>query len=196
VINTALAPFRGPGKDRFTISGPSVRLRPRTALSLSMVLHELATNAMKFGAWTNSMGRMPLHWDIDAAAPPRFRLIWSETEADVVAEPERRGFRSRLTEKVVARELAATTTLDFAATGVVCTIDAPVSEIVFIAAMMDFPPVGRMGAAWDGIGWSTGSYRRGRGNRGDGRRGLPGRPRLHRRGDSRSAGRGRGSGAV
>jgi hypothetical protein len=70
----------------------------------------------------------------------------SQTEADVGAEPERSGFGSRLIENVVARELVATTTLDVAATGVVCTIDPPVSEIHFTAEVMDFPPVGRMGA--------------------------------------------------
>jgi PAS domain S-box-containing protein len=147
VISTALAPFRSGDDGRFTISGPRLRLRPRTALSLSMALHELATNALKYGALAVSTGHVALLWDIDEAATPRFRLTWSESGVAAVAQPERRGFGCRLIEQILAQDMAAKTRLDFAATGVVCSIDAPVSEIVPTAEVMEFPQVGRMGAA-------------------------------------------------
>jgi two-component sensor histidine kinase len=148
VISTALAPFRGrddSGRDdtRFTISGPALRLQPRAALSLSMALHELATNALKFGALAVAGGHVALHWDIEETDTLRFRLIWSETGVRLPSETSHRGFGSKLIEHVVARDLAAKINLDFAATGVVCTVDALVSEIVPAEEMMEFPHVGR-----------------------------------------------------
>ena len=146
VLRTALAPFGGFAGNRFNISGPGLRLQPRAALSLSIALHELATNALKYGALAVSTGKVALHWDIEDAADPRFHLIWAETGAGPIMEPEHRGFGSRLIERVVARDLRAKTTLEFTAKGVVCTIDAPTSEIVLAAEAMEFPLVGRMAA--------------------------------------------------
>ena len=151
VIRTALAPFSGFAGGRFIISGPGLRLQPRAALSLSMALHELATNALKYGALAASKGNVALHWDIEDAADPRFHLIWAETGAGPIAEPEHRGFGSRLIEHVVAQDLGAKTTLEFTAKGVVCTINAPTSEIVPVEAT-EFPLVGRMAAFRAGAG--------------------------------------------
>jgi two-component sensor histidine kinase len=143
VIDAALAPF-GP---RFTVSGPTLRLRPRAVLSLTMGLHELATNALKYGALATPTGHISLNWSIEQADAPRFHLIWSESGIRMVTKPTHRGFGIRLIEQILARDMAAQTTLDFAETGVVCTIDASASEIIPTSEVMDFPQVGRMGAA-------------------------------------------------
>ncbi|RRN65023.1 PAS domain-containing protein [Caulobacter sp. 602-1] len=113
----------GPG--RFDLSGPSIRLSPKSALSLSMALHELATNAMKYGALSTPVGRVHVSW---ALAPDpgaaRVDLTWTETGGPPVAPPTERGFGSRLIERGLAAELSGSAAIDFHPDGVVCRIRA------------------------------------------------------------------------
>ncbi len=72
--------------------GPPVRLSPKTALSLSMALHELSTNAVKYGALSNGAGRVRIDWAVDLAADgKRLKLTWREEGGPPVAPPSRRG---------------------------------------------------------------------------------------------------------
>lgn len=111
--------------DRFELSGPAVRLSPKTALSLSMALHELATNAMKYGALSTPEGRIRLAWDL-APEPgaARLDLTWTERDGPPVAPPAERGFGSRLIERGLAAELSGSATIAFPPEGVVCRIRA------------------------------------------------------------------------
>ena len=85
VATTALAPFRAEGDRRITIRGPEVVLTPRLALAFSMAFHELATNAVKYGALTNEVGRILLDWDIvDGSRPRTLRLTWQEFDGPPV----------------------------------------------------------------------------------------------------------------
>ncbi|WP_310214608.1 PAS domain-containing protein [Caulobacter sp. BE264] len=113
------------GDSRFDLSGPSVRLSPKSALSLSMALHELATNAVKYGALSLPDGRVHIAWGL-APEPgaPRLDLTWTERGGPVVKPPERRGFGSRLIERGLAAELAGAAVIDFQPEGVVCRIRA------------------------------------------------------------------------
>ena len=116
------------GPPRFVLSGPPVRLSPRMALSLSMALHELATNAVKYGALSSLSGQVRIAWSVTPpAAPgghPRLSLTWTETGGPPVAAPTRRGFGSRLIERGLASELAGEAHIAFEPGGVVCRIEA------------------------------------------------------------------------
>uniref|UniRef100_B0SVM4 histidine kinase n=1 Tax=Caulobacter sp. (strain K31) TaxID=366602 RepID=B0SVM4_CAUSK len=110
---------------RFMFSGPSVRLSPRMALSLSMALHELATNAVKYGALSVPTGQVRIVWSV-APGPiqPFLTLTWTETGGPPVSPPHRRGFGSRLIERGLASELSGEAHIDFRPSGVVCRISA------------------------------------------------------------------------
>jgi len=123
-VTTRLAALHG-GAGRFELSGPSIRLSPKTALSLSMALHELATNAMKYGALSTPDGRIRVAWDL-APVPgaARLDLTWTESGGPPVTMPTDRGFGSRLIERGLAAELSGSATIDFHPDGVVCRIRA------------------------------------------------------------------------
>lgn len=119
-----LASLHG-GAERFELSGPAVRLSPKTALSLSMALHELATNAIKYGALNAPCGRVRIAWEVATGqGAARLNLTWSERDGPLVTPPAQRGFGSRLIERGLAAELAGSATIDFRPEGVVCRIEA------------------------------------------------------------------------
>jgi signal transduction histidine kinase len=129
VVAEALAAYAGERQNpRVRFSGDEIRLQPKTALAVSMALHELATNAVKYGALSTGSGHVRLDWVIEGA-PPVLRLRWVETDGPPVGPPGKRGFGSRLIEYGLSRDLGAETRLDFAPDGVVCIITAPVDEI-------------------------------------------------------------------
>ncbi len=109
-----------------SIAGPPVTLSGKAAETLSLAIHELATNAAKYGALASSAGRVDVSWRID-----RGRLLISWIETGVAVEPpRRRGFGSDLIEKVVPYEFGGTGRLDFGSDGVRCEIELPLSEDV------------------------------------------------------------------
>jgi PAS domain S-box-containing protein len=121
------------GKGRFVFTGPPVRLSPRMALSLSMALHELATNAVKYGALSTLGGQVAIAWSVTpppkpatakGGGHPRFVLTWTEIGGPPVSAPTRRGFGSRLIERGLASELSGEAHIDFEPGGVVCRIEA------------------------------------------------------------------------
>ncbi len=123
-VTARVAALHG-GAGRFELSGPSIRLSPKTALSLSMALHELATNAMKYGALSTPDGRIRVAWDL-APGPgaARLDLTWTESGGPLVVPPTDRGFGSRLIERGLAAELSGSAAIDFHPDGVVCRIRA------------------------------------------------------------------------
>lgn len=93
--------MRPPGAGRYSASGPKVDLTTDATTPLALILHELATNALKYGAWSNDVGRVELAWK-SAAANGDARMIefvWRETEGPEVAAPNRSGFGSILIDK-------------------------------------------------------------------------------------------------
>ena len=103
VVKAALAPHRM-GEGRFFISGPPVTLTAAQGLGLSLAIHELATNAAKYGSLSVPDGRISIVWSRPGSEPDDFdfRFEWTETGGPPVAEPTRRGFGSRLVERIVA----------------------------------------------------------------------------------------------
>lgn len=125
----ALAPYAiGPGT-RVTVEGPPVRLAPTAAVTMSMAVHELASNAAKFGALSSDAGQVAMSWTIEAEER-RLALSWRETGGPAVSPPARRGYGSRLIERGVVQELGGDARIDFSSSGVVCTIRVPLSKKV------------------------------------------------------------------
>ena len=128
-LEAALAPF---GREhRFSLEGPPLTIASKAALSLSMALHELCTNAAKYGALSVPGGTVAVRWWIEAGDPaPRFRLTWTERGGPPVSEPERRGFGSRLIKTALASEFDATSDLSFPETGVCFSVDADATQVL------------------------------------------------------------------
>ncbi|MDP1618144.1 sensor histidine kinase [Phenylobacterium sp.] len=113
----------------FALEGPDLTMAPNTAVSLGMALHELATNALKYGAWSNG-GRVEISTRVDVAAAA-MRIVWRERGGPAVEAPGRRGFGSRLLEQGVAGELGGEVSLDFGGEGLTCTIQTPIGRALY-----------------------------------------------------------------
>lgn len=115
VVGTALAPHRT-GQGRFSIAGPEVDLGAPQALGLSLALHELATNATKYGALSNDTGVVQITWNVSDTN--RLDLDWREQGGPPVAAPRRTGFGSRLLQRIVATYFDGQAKLEFKTAGV------------------------------------------------------------------------------
>jgi two-component sensor histidine kinase len=127
------AEMAGPHGDgeRIAISGPEVHLAPQYATAMALGLHELATNAAKYGALSAPEGRVWLSWTVEGEAKARaLRLTWRETGGPRAASPGPPGFGTRLIERGLASELKAEVRLAYEAGGVVFTLTAPLSESI------------------------------------------------------------------
>jgi PAS domain S-box-containing protein len=128
IVNQAFAPYqhRSAGSDAITTSGPDLRVPPSIALSLSMALHELCTNALKYGALKEPGGHVRIVWTVAVEdGAQRLRMRWEEHGGPPVTPPSQKGFGSRLIEDGLSRELDGAAHLNFETSGVVCTIDVP-----------------------------------------------------------------------
>ncbi len=127
VGNIAAAELGGlaPGQARW--SGPEVLLNPRATNALTLALHELATNAVKFGALSNESGRVEVVWSRRAGGG--FELTWSERGGPPVNQPTHRGFGATLLERVTGRELGGEALLDFRSGGVRVVIRADATAL-------------------------------------------------------------------
>jgi len=126
LVERSLAPFRKHGDDRVTADGPDMQLSARMAVSFAMALHELATNAAKYGALSNGTGNVLVKWRLTRGdGEARVKLLWQERDGPVVVAPSRRGFGSRMIERGLSAELRGDVRLSFEPEGVSCEIDAP-----------------------------------------------------------------------
>jgi PAS domain S-box-containing protein len=119
IASQELAPYSEKEKTRVRIDGPQVLLEPNAAQSIAMILHELVTNAVKYGALSVADGRVDLKWSCEPNGG--LRLHWAETDGPAVQEPMRRGFGRRIIEILVA-EKNGKTRFDWRAEGLVCEI--------------------------------------------------------------------------
>ncbi|MXP41078.1 PAS domain-containing protein [Altererythrobacter soli] len=126
IISDSVSATTGALSSRVTLEGSEVVLPPQTAVSLTMAVHELCTNAIKHGALSNDTGTIAVRWEVTpGVSGPRLYLEWKEAGGPPVAAPTRRGFGSRMIERGLAAELHGSVTLEFAPDGLRCTIDAP-----------------------------------------------------------------------
>jgi len=131
LLSASLAPYASAGPERIVLRGEDMVLRPRAVLALAMVVHELTTNAAKYGALSAPGGSVEICWMPDlpeADERPQLRIDWIERGGPAVTEPEARSFGSRLIESSIAAELGGKARLIFAPEGVRCEIFIPLDR--------------------------------------------------------------------
>ena len=123
VIARVLQPYVLNSPERVKMFGPKVPLTPRLAVVLSMIVHEIATNAAKYGALSNDSGTVAVDWEIlEESNGRKLRLIWTEAGGPPVTAPVQRGFGSRLIERSTRDQLGGEATVDFLPRGVIYTV--------------------------------------------------------------------------
>jgi PAS domain S-box-containing protein len=131
LVHEALAPFgvTGGRAARLIVTGENIRMTPKATLALGIAFHELATNAVKYGAFSNDTGSIQISWATELS-PGGGRLIlhWREKDGPPAPPPSRRGFGSQVIESGLAHELEGVVRLDYPPEGVSCTIDIPIPE--------------------------------------------------------------------
>ena len=133
LVREALAPFSvTEGRtERFTIEGENIRLSPKAVLALGIAFNELATNAVKYGAFSNEAGTISIKWTLESQPDGRWLCLhWREKDGPAVSPPARKGFGSRVIEQGLAHELEGKVKLDFPPGGVICTIFVPAPQAV------------------------------------------------------------------
>ena len=124
VLDVELAPYTQGHDSALHLSGPHVELAPNDALSFGLAIHELATNAAKYGALSVPEGEVHVEWEL--AGEGLARITWRERNGPPVAPQRKRGFGTELIEKIVAHELRHPVDLEFAPEGVRCTLLVPI----------------------------------------------------------------------
>ena len=123
LVGRVLQPYVINSPERVRLSGPKIPLSPRLSVVLSMIIHEIATNAAKYGALSNDTGTVALDWEaVTENGKPKLRLVWAESGGPPVTAPVQRGFGSRLIERSARDQLGGEATVDFLPRGVVCTV--------------------------------------------------------------------------
>jgi len=123
------APYEDDGKKHIHVDGPSVALSPRAALTFAMVLHELATNAVKYGSLSTPRGGVKVAWSVaNGVTPPTLHFRWQESGGPPIVAPEKRGFGTRLVEQGVRRELEGKAEIAFEPAGLQCRIEIPLTQ--------------------------------------------------------------------
>ena len=126
LIARALHPFIEAKNKRVSIEGSDVEIGPNRALLIAMVLHEMGTNAVKYGALSNDGGHVDVRWDVAKGENGRrLKLVWTEKGGPTIAPPTRKGFGSRMIEHAIRGE-QGTSEFDFDPAGLVCRIEMPV----------------------------------------------------------------------
>lgn len=126
IVEQTLAPYRVDGNDRMAVSGEPVTVSPRIGVGLAMILHELATNAAKYGALSVAGGRLEVAWQPRPTGVGQvIRLEWIESGGPRVVEPERRGFGTKLIERTAKQELEGEAWLAYLEQGLRCELTFP-----------------------------------------------------------------------
>ena len=128
IVRSELAPYIQGSESQVEISGPPINLAPNDALSLGLAVHELATNAAKYGALSSAEGRITIGWR--QLTPDLAEVHWREEGGPEVTAPSKRGFGRDLIEKIVAHELRSEVDLQFRREGVECRVQVPIRRAV------------------------------------------------------------------
>jgi two-component system, chemotaxis family, CheB/CheR fusion protein len=130
IVNTELAAYLV-SADRVTVSGSDITLTPKAGIALSLAIHELTTNAVKYGGFATCDGRLSISWyTFGKADHNSLRMEWEESSTENIEPPTKRGFGTTLLERSLALELDADVTREFRPSGLFCRIDIPLTEEV------------------------------------------------------------------
>jgi two-component sensor histidine kinase len=126
ILWNELGPFEDHESPRIVLSGPSIDLPPEIAMPIGMAVHELATNAAKYGSLSVPQGRLEVGWNARSNGRGReFDLIWTEQKGPAVSKPSRTGFGSNLIERVLMRQCGAQFSVDYASSGLIFRLRLP-----------------------------------------------------------------------
>ena len=141
LVRSQLAHFGDEHDGRITINGPLVKITASASQTLGMAVHELATNAAKFGALSNESGRVVINWSLqsDVSGQEQFAMSWIESGGPSVAKPARRGFGSTVIDGMLKMSLGCDAEVNFAPTGLVWRIGCPAAGLI----ESDVPPAPR-----------------------------------------------------
>ena len=156
LIGSQLAHFDDAHDSRITLDGPQLAIKSSASQALGMALHELATNAAKYGALSNISGRVIISWSVpfDAAGKSRFALSWIESGGPLVTKPTRLGFGSTVTDSMLKMSLGGNVKVDFAPPGLVWHFDCPAEG--FLEGSMPPAPQSNSNAAKENPAQVTG----------------------------------------
>jgi PAS domain S-box-containing protein len=129
ILREELEPYRQRDRQNFQLAGPHIMLKPKCALTLGMAIHELTTNAAKYGALSCDAGFVEIEWTLDRNSD-ELMLIWVESKGPAVRIPTRCGFGRLLLERALAADLKGQVLLDFAISGLRCTVTLPLADNV------------------------------------------------------------------
>lgn len=115
----------GIARRRVRIAGPDLTLAPRPAIAIALALHELCTNALKYGALSNDDGVVDVEWRVESET---LHIRWSESGGPAVSPPAQRGFGSAMIERLLAQDIEGDVQMAFEPEGLVCTIEAPLAQ--------------------------------------------------------------------
>jgi PAS domain S-box-containing protein len=128
ILWNELSPYQSEGSQRIVLVGADVRLAPKTAVALGMVMHEMTTNAAKYGALATPDGGIEVRWETQREpAGPLLRLVWTERGGPPAAPPSHQGFGSRLIAQSLTRDLAGRVHMDYRPEGLRCVFEIPLA---------------------------------------------------------------------
>jgi two-component sensor histidine kinase len=128
LMEDELAPYRS--RANVSVEGSDLPLNREAAQALAMVLHELVTNAVKYGALSAANGRVVVRWQVAGEiSSAQLNLVWREIDGPPIVTPTRRGFGTRLIGDVVRHELGGRVELSLPPTGVRCEIEVPLARV-------------------------------------------------------------------
>jgi light-regulated signal transduction histidine kinase (bacteriophytochrome) len=128
----------GATPDRVVVSGPSIRLDDRTFGVLALVIHEMMTNAAKYGALSVPAGRLAIDWSLDAAG--NCEILWQEAGGPKLVKPEQEGFGSKLIRSTIAYDLGGKAQIDYAPDGLRTRLSIPAKHLSQSQAPVKTPP--------------------------------------------------------
>jgi len=139
IVRREFAPYTA---GKYDGSGPSITLKPDAAQATAMVLHELATNAAKYGALSNHMGRVSIrwYWLPNEILPRRLAIEWQETDGPLVSTPNASGYGTSIIRELLPYELGGTAELSFAPSGVQCRLEVPADWVSNLAGHINKDP--------------------------------------------------------
>jgi len=126
LLAAVLAPYRSPDETRLSVSGPPLLLPARAVMPMSMALHEMATNAVKYGALSTRRGVLSIYWRVSEGVNPTVELVWQESGGPKVKANASEGFGTTLIAQVIGHDLNGKTGIDFNPAGVRVTLAFPV----------------------------------------------------------------------
>ena len=131
LVQSSIAPFVGDADARVSLSGPDLAIGSDVAVAISMAVHELCTNAIKYGALRDDAGTIAVTWRVDPSPKgAQFVLEWLERDGPPVAEPLQTGFGSKVIKEALASQLGGAVQIDYRPTGLFCRVTAPAAAVL------------------------------------------------------------------